>query len=460
MPRPVSVSAQELASWLRLDSLWLEQLAVTGELPATMDRKGYKFDPRCVEDWVAEIEPHAETMSAIDLAGVRDLSLALTHQEKPDAAWTRILDRALGALGAESGGILLVGGDEWLSVVAATGFDADSLPPTLEGVAVWVGANAEPLLLPDPRRIEHVVALDGDDDPRDAVGVPFLLDRKVLGVLVAMRGLSRPRFTEAHLTIATVLGTELALTVARSHMQKQMTRSLGRAQSQLEAYAVDVREIFASEKKRAEELVHALDELRRTYLATVRGFAVAVEAKDEYTAGHLVRVTRYGLIMLEMLAPELRDDPAFEYGFLLHDIGKLGIPDVILTKDGPLTEQEWKVMRQHPAIGVRILEGIPFLSGAMEIVEFHHERWDGLGYPAVHRGVSIPLGARLFAVADAFDAMTTDRPYRRAMSIDAAIVELHINSGTQFWPDAVEALLSVPKDMLEVTAASAGSRHG
>ena len=458
MPRPVSVSALELARWLGRDADWLVDLADAGELPAQVDRKGYRFDPRCLEDWVARVEPQRQPVTAIDLTGLRNLSQVLTEYREPQAAWGRILENALGALGAESGGIFLVGGEEWLNVVAATGVDSESLPPTLEGVAVWVGANAEPLLLPDPRRVEQVVTLDTDEDPRDALAVPFLLDGKVLGVLVAMRGLSDPRFTDGDLTIATMLGTELALSVERHRMQLEMGRRLGHAQSQLEAYAVDVREVFAAEKKRAAELVRALDELRRTYLSTVRGLAVAVEAKDEYTAGHLVRVTRYGLIMLEMLAPEFRDDPAFEYGFLLHDIGKLGIPDAVLTKSGPLTAGEWKLMRRHPGIGVRILEDIPFLAGAREIVEFHHERWDGLGYPGGLRGREIPLGARLFAVADAFDAMTTDRPYRSALSIDAAIAELHINSGTQFWPDAVEALLSVPKDMLEVTAASAGDR--
>ena len=457
LSRPVSVSARELARWLRRDAGWLVNLADAGELPARVGRKGYQFDPRCVEDWVGRLEPpREEEVTAVDLGGLRELSRVLTGAREPKAQWERILEHALDALGADAGGIFLVGGEEWLRVVAAVGFDSDSLPPTLEGVAVWVGANAEPLLLPDPRRAEVVVTLDTDDDPRDALAVPFLLDGRVLGVFVAMRGLAQSRFTEGHLTIASMLGTELALSVERNRLRREMGNRLGHAQSQLEAYAVDVREVFAAEKKRSAELVRALDELRRTYLSTVRGLAVAVEAKDEYTAGHLVRVTRYGLIMLEMLAPEFRDDPAFEYGFLLHDIGKLGIPDAVLTKTTPLTEREWQLMRRHPAIGVRILENIPFLSGARKIVEFHHERWDGLGYPSGLPAESIPLGARLFAVADAFDAMTTDRPYRKAMTIDAAVAELHKNSGTQFWPDAVEALLSVPKDMLEVTAASAG----
>lgn len=224
---------------------------------------------------------------------------------------------------------------------------------------------------------------------------------------------------------------------------------------QLEAYALDIRTTFSAEKQRAEELALALDELERTYLATVRGMAVAVEAKDEYTGGHISRVTTYGLMMMRLVAPEEAADPQYEYGFLLHDIGKLAIPDAILTKDGPLTDAEWVVMRSHVEIGGRILASIPFLESAREIVLAHHERWDGGGYP---RGLShdeIPLGARVFPLADAFDAMRSDRPYRKALPLDVALEEIRKGAGTQFWPDAVDAFLSLPHDELDRVAASA-----
>jgi putative two-component system response regulator len=162
--------------------------------------------------------------------------------------------------------------------------------------------------------------------------------------------------------------------------------------------------------------------------------------------------------MLSEIDRGRRGDPSYEYGFLLHDVGKLGIPDRILAKDGPLTGEEWSQMRRHPEIGVRILAGIPFLEGACAIVSAHHERWDGTGYPHGLRGENIPMGARLFAVADAFDAMTTNRPYRCALPIEAAIGELRLRSGSQFWPDAVDALLSLPREMLEETTHS-GNGH-
>lgn len=228
-----------------------------------------------------------------------------------------------------------------------------------------------------------------------------------------------------------------------------------RVQQQLEAYARDVRESYAAEKERSEQLAAAYEELKRTYLATVHGLAVAVEAKDESTAGHIVRVTKYGLMLLRMLAPDLPEDPQFEYGFLLHDIGKLGVPDAILRKRGPLTEEEWQLMRLHSETGRRIIGEIPFLAGATEIVYAHHERWDGKGYPRGLKGEEIPLGARVFPVADSFDAMTSDRPYRRAMSMDAAIDELRRGRGTQFWTEAVDAFLSIPLDQIEVVRCTA-----
>jgi len=126
---------------------------------------------------------------------------------------------------------------------------------------------------------------------------------------------------------------------------------------------------------------------------------------------------------------------------LLHDIGKIGIPDAILLKPGPLTPEEWKVMRTHPEIGKRLIERIPFLRGAIPIVYSHHEKWDGSGYPRGLGGADIPLGARIFAVVDAFDAMTFGRPFRRPLTVGAALAELDRCSGTQFEPAVVRAFV-------------------
>ena len=460
MLKPVPVSAHELARWLGSDTtIWLERLAASGELPAVRDRKGYSFDPRCLSEWMAA-RGHTDNVAPprIDLRSLRDLSVSLANGDGPASLCRRVLSKVLEILAADSGAIFLSDDDAWLDLVAAEGFTGDTLPEALQGAAIWVAANAEPLLLPDPRRPPVFVDLASSNEPHDALGVPLNVDGKILGVLVAMRGRRLPGFNHDHLSLATVLASELALAVERAAARTPAGRRLTIAQDQLDAYAADVRKVFAAEKQQAAALVDALGELEQTYLATVRGLAAAVEAKDEYTAGHLYRVSRYGMAMLDEMNPPDRDDPKYEYGFLLHDVGKLGIPDAILAKKGSLTAGEWGLMKRHPEIGVHILHDIPFLAGATEIVSSHHERWDGTGYPNGWVADSIPFGARLFAVADAFDAMTTDRPYRRAMSIDEAIVELNSKSGTQFWPEAVEALLSLPRTMLEETAALSNGR--
>lgn len=217
---------------------------------------------------------------------------------------------------------------------------------------------------------------------------------------------------------------------------------------QLERYATDLRDSFAAEKDKARRLSEALEELSNTYLATVRGFAAAVEAKDAYTAGHLIRVTKFGLLLLEVLSPQSLSDPQYEYGFLLHDIGKLAVPDAILGKPGPLDDLEWQVMRRHPEAGRQILQNIPFLASAVDIVYSHHERCDGKGYPQGLTEEEIPFGAKVFAVADTLDAMTSTRPYRKGMPLEAALDEVIAGSGSQFCRDVVEALMTIERQVL------------
>jgi HD-GYP domain-containing protein (c-di-GMP phosphodiesterase class II) len=238
----------------------------------------------------------------------------------------------------------------------------------------------------------------------------------------------------------------VALLIDRLRMQRALEErvdEISALRKQLDAFAFDFRVTYSEEKERSAQLADALMELEKTYESTVRGLAIAVEAKDECTGGHLVRVSRYGMLLTSLIAPDHANDIQFQYGFFLHDVGKLTVPDVVLSKAGPLTDAEWEIMRNHPAAGRAILDGIPFLAGAREIVYAHHERWDGKGYPDGLAGEEIPLGAQIFPLCDAFDAMTSDRPYRKALSIDAARSELVEGRGTQFRPDVVDAFLSV-----------------
>jgi len=202
---------------------------------------------------------------------------------------------------------------------------------------------------------------------------------------------------------------------------------------QLERYATDLRETFKAERKRAQEL-------RASYMATVRALANAVEARDAYTGRHAERVAAYGLELAHAGDVPLARDQQTEFGFLLHDVGKVAVPDAILFKPGPLTAEERVLMEQHPVIGWEILRGIDFLGDAKLVVRHHHERWDGAGYPDGLTGDEIPVAARVFAIADALDALTTDRPYRPAGSFTQARKVIEAGSGSQFCPASVQAL--------------------
>ena len=208
---------------------------------------------------------------------------------------------------------------------------------------------------------------------------------------------------------------------------------------QLIVFAREIGVLYSAERVRSRELEEALDRAREMYLATMKSLAQVVEAKDPTTRGHLDRTAHYGLALARRVDPALAARPEVAYGFFLHDIGKVGIPESILCKSGPLNELEWIVMRSHPHVGAKIVEPIPFMGDAVEIVRCHHERYDGGGYPLGLSGEGIPLGARIFAIADAFDAMTSDRPYRRALPVEEAIERIRAGSGTQFDPACATA---------------------
>jgi cyclic di-GMP phosphodiesterase len=207
---------------------------------------------------------------------------------------------------------------------------------------------------------------------------------------------------------------------------------------QLIVFARELGELYHLERERSAELERVLGNLQETYLATMKSLAQVIEAKDLTTRGHLDRTQSYGVALARRIDPALADGPELGYGFFLHDIGKVGIPESILCKTGPLSPAEWDVMRTHPTIGAQIVEPMRFLGDAALVIRHHHERFDGTGYPEGLAGEDIPVSARIFAIADSFDAMTSDRPYRKALPIDRALSEIQAGAGTQFDPAVVE----------------------
>ncbi len=199
-------------------------------------------------------------------------------------------------------------------------------------------------------------------------------------------------------------------------------------------------------EQRTAELDRALNSLEAAYRSTLKALTAALETRDSETHGHSERVVSYSLRLGREYGLSSDEMKALEFGSLLHDIGKIGVPDSILRKPAKLTEEEWVRMREHPLHGQQILRGIEFLQGASRVVAQHHEKWDGTGYPLGLRSEDIDICARIFAVADAFDAITSDRVYRRGKPYEAASQELDDWAGRQFDPKVVEAFHRVPKE--------------
>ncbi len=242
----------------------------------------------------------------------------------------------------------------------------------------------------------------GEESIRSSICQPLMAKGKVLGALVVVRIKNLHYFTHGQLTGLGLLASKAAGAIENSILY---------------------------------------DNLKESYIATVRVLANAIEARDQYTRGHTERV----YLLSEILAGELgwgkEQLGDLRMGGLLHDIGKIGVPDSILNKPGALTPEEFEIMKKHPETGAYMIESIPFLKEAMPYILYHHERHDGAGYPRGLKGDDIPYPGRLLAVVDTLDAITSDRPYRGGRSLPEAMEEIKQNSGTQFHPEVVEACI-------------------
>jgi putative nucleotidyltransferase with HDIG domain len=236
-----------------------------------------------------------------------------------------------------------------------------------------------------------------------------------------------------------------------THLIKAIEQALGRRRQEL------ARQKYKKllEKRvweKTAELQQALLEVETSYNSTLYALVAALDAREHETSDHSQRVVRYTLAIADRLGIPKSDQPDIARGALLHDIGKIGVPDAILLKPGPLSPREWEEMRRHPQVGWNILRSIAFLGVPADIVLSHQERWDGGGYPRGLRGEAIPPGARIFALADTLDAMTSDRPYREGTSMAKALAEIKRCAGTQFDPNCVEAFLSIGQAGIEAIA--------
>jgi cyclic di-GMP phosphodiesterase len=281
---------------------------------------------------------------------------------------------------------------------------------------------------PETRNI-GVVLLTGDDDTQEE-------EAKAAGADAFMRKPFSP--LELLAVAERIAGGPLAVPFGTSEKSPP--------EQQLLLYARDLRNLL--ELERGQRLA-----LQSAYQQTVEALGTALASRDFGTGAHSERVQRYALELTRIVDPELAEDPSVEYGFLLHDMGKIGIPDEILRKPGPLSATERRVMQTHVVLGEQMLGNVTFLKGdGLRIVRHHHERWDGDGYPDGLVGTDIPLGARIFAVADALDAMTSDRPYRRAAEWNTAGGEIIDQAKRQFDPYVVEAFRQAEPKLRDIRA--------
>lgn len=279
-------------------------------------------------------------------------------------------------------------------------------------VGRWILEKRSPMVLveqsPSSREIRDLIRGLGLSA---LVAMPFIGKKGAIGTLVLCKGPGRPSFNESDLELASVISGQAAIAIENA----QLFNEIQAKQNQLEDY----------------------------YFETVNALAQAIEVKDVYTGGHGDRLGRLAIAIAERLG--LREDEKvwLRYAAALHDIGKIGVRESILTKSGRLTQEEYDEMKKHPAKGAEILREVKFLAPVVPIVYHHQEQYDGKGYPEGLAGERIPIGSRIVAVLDAFDAMTTDRPYRNRLPLERAILELQRYSGIQFDPQVVEAFIQV-----------------
>ena len=243
--------------------------------------------------------------------------------------------------------------------------------------------------------------------------------------------------------------TDVLFTVDRVVEQRRLVEENRLYQRDLEHKVAERTEELSRKNKEVQslflELKTAFNEIQNTYEATLEALIAALDSRDSETQGHSMRVSEFTALVaghMGISEPELTD---IRRGALLHDVGKIGIPDAILRKPGPLNAEEWTVMEEHPQLGYDMLKGITFLEGAIPIVLSHQEKFDGTGYPHGLKTGEIPLGARIFSVVDTYDAITSTRPYRKGRSYEVARDEIVKFSGTQFDPRVVETFLKIPQ---------------
>ncbi|MBI4004457.1 MAG: HD domain-containing protein [Candidatus Omnitrophica bacterium] len=332
---------------------------------------------------------------------------AIVSYEGIDSLLTLIVENTVGALEAQMGSLLLVDGEKQELVVKTTWSQNgqvtdDQFRAKLgDGIAGWVAKEGRPMCGPGKASI---LGFTGQEKEGTILCVPLTLRDRPIGVIGILREEATRTFTEDDESLMASIGVQMAVAI--------------------ENYRLNL-------------------DIERTYVETIMALALAVEAKDPYSAGHSKRVGFYSRKIGEIMGLDEETLRVLNDAGVLHDVGKIGIKDEILLKPDLLTTDEEKIMQQHPVIGEAIVKPVRSLQKVGTLVRHHHERFDGTGYPSSLKGEEIPLGARILSVADTYDSMVTDRPYRKRLAIEDAKAELQRLAGVQYDPTVVQAFLRV-----------------
>lgn len=374
-------------------------------------------EPAALEASLRSADSARAQRARLRLEALVGVSQNLTRlRELPDL-YPMVLDEVMRVMPARRGALLRVGADGHLHPEAARNLDEPGGPVVVSRTIVEeVVAHHQCVLSADALLDERLSVSESImvQDIRAVLSVPAVYDGQLLGVLYLDAPGLQDLFTEEDLHFVSGVAGVAAVAIAN-------------------ALAV-------------ERLQGAAQEVNRAYLSMLSVLANAIEARDHYTIGHTWRVARFAQVVARRLGWDEERIAAVEVGGVLHDIGKIGVPDSILTKSTPLDPAEEEHMQLHPQIGARMLRDVPSLEHALPYVLHHHERWDGSGYPERLAGERIPEEARLLAVADALDAMTSSRPYRPGLDRALAVAELERQAGRQFDPAMVAAAVAAYRD--------------
>ncbi|MCX7991409.1 MAG: HD domain-containing protein [Proteobacteria bacterium] len=333
------------------------------------------------------------------------ISRCLTTVLNPDDVIKMIVEKSVQIMKAKTGSLMLINDTkDSLYIKYAIGMDENIIKNTLvkvgDSVAGWVAKEAKPLIVKNIETDERFKKISKDKyETRSLISSPGIIKGEVLGVLNVNNKLDGSEFTEDELELLNTLAGQTAVSLENAKLYT---------------------------------------DLQKSYFDTIRALVNAIEAKDKYTRGHSERVTCYALEIGKRLNLTPKRMEILQHAAILHDIGKIGTDLNILNKSGFLTIEEFEVVKEHPLVGSQILDPISFLEDVKSIIAEHHERYDGKGYPLGKKGEEISLESRIIAICDAFDAMTSDRPYRKALNLETALEEIKRCAGTQFDPQLVD----------------------